>query len=313
MVLEVPAQAGGDVKRFAEIIEALRRRGFLIALDGFGAKQSNVDRVWQLRPDIVTLERGIVRQATEQPTIRRVLPGLVSLLHESGRLVLMGGLETEGEALIALECNADFVQGSYFAGAGLNAADPLAAAGIIDTLTATLRRQLVARAARERARLAPYAQALETAAGLLVAGEPLGLACAALLSLPDTARCFLLDGAGRQNGDNLVPRQRASQRANRFMPLVHSEGASWERRPYFVDALAEPGRVRATRPYLSINEAHLCITVSIAMTPAVTVTIGDAAGPTMPTSGSAIGPAIGGMAPGTRVLCVDIDWEAHNT
>ena len=48
----------------------------------------------KLDPDIVTLDRCILAQASEHSHIERVLPGLVSLLHESGQLVLMGGLST---------------------------------------------------------------------------------------------------------------------------------------------------------------------------------------------------------------------------
>jgi EAL domain-containing protein (putative c-di-GMP-specific phosphodiesterase class I) len=268
VVLEVPEQAGGETTRFAEIIDSLRKSGFLISLDGFGVKHSNIDRVWHLRPDIVTLDRCILQQASEHKHIERVLPGLVSLLHESGQLVLMGGLATERDALIALECNVDFVQGAYFAGPSADAVKPQAAAHVMDALSAASRERV---AARERAQSAR-----------LVEGEPLGIATRDLLQLLDTARCFLLDHAGRQIGDNVVPIVRASQRAKRFSPLLHSEGASWERRPYFIEALRAPGRVHLTAPYLSINEAHLCVTASIAAeTPH-----------------------------GLQVLCVDINWDA---
>ncbi|NIF45781.1 EAL domain-containing protein, partial [Burkholderia sp. Tr-862] len=66
----------------------------------------------------------------------------------------------------------------------------------------------------------------------------------------------------------------------RFSPLSDAQGANWLRRPYFRTAIAEPGRVQVTRPYLSINEAQPCVTLSVA------VRIGDA----------------------QHVLCGDIDW-----
>ncbi|EDK86938.1 conserved domain protein [Burkholderia mallei 2002721280] len=66
----------------------------------------------------------------------------------------------------------------------------------------------------------------------------------------------------------------------RFLPLADAQGANWLRRPYFRAAIAEPGRVQATRPYLSINEALPCVTLSIA------VRVNDA----------------------LCVLCGDIDW-----
>ena len=281
VVLEVSEQAGGETTRFAEIIDALRKSGFLIALDGFGAKHSNIDRVWQLRPDIVTLDRCILAQASEHSHIERVLPGLVSLLHESGQLVLMGGLTTERDALIALECNVDFVQGAYFAGPSVDPVKPQVAAGLMDALSAALRERVAARERAQARRLAPYVTALERASAELMGGHTVAQAAAPLLALGETARCFLLDASGRQIGDNVLPPGRASQRAKRFSPLLHSEGASWERRPYFIGAMRAPGKVHLTPPYLSINEAHLCVTASIAAE----------------------------TARGLQVLCVDINWE----
>lgn len=282
VVLEVPEQAGGETSRFGGVIDGLRKAGFLIALGGFGAKHSNIDRVWHLHPDIVALDRGILAQASEHSHLERVLPGLVSLLHESGQLVLMGGLTTEREALIALECNVDFVQGQYFAGPSIAPVQPAAAAARMDTLSAALRRRMIEREAAQKARLAPYVTALEQASARLGDGQDLARATRALLALPETARCFLLDAVGRQIGDNVLPRGHVSQRAKRFRPLLSSEGASWERRPYFIEAMRSPGQVHVTAPYLSINEAHLCVTASIAA------------------------PAAEGM----QVLCIDLNWEA---
>ncbi|PLZ01188.1 diguanylate phosphodiesterase [Burkholderia sp. WAC0059] len=281
VVLEVSEQAGGETTRFAEIIDMLRKSGFLIALDGFGAKHSNIDRVWHLRPDIVTLDRGLLTQASRHLHIERVLPGLVSMLHESGQLVLMGDLVTERDALIALECNADFVQGAYFARPDVEPVKPEAAARLMDALSARLRERVSAREKTQATRLAPYASALEAASARLADGASMADATLPLLGLDQTARCFLLDASGRQIGDNVLPDGRATQRAKRFRPLLHSEGASWERRPYFIEAVRAPGRVHLTPPYLSINEAHLCVTASIAAR----------------------------TARGLQVLCVDINWE----
>src|ERR1700761_2253068 len=161
VVLEVPEQAGGETTRFTEIVDTLRKSGFLIALDGFGVKHSNIDRVWQLRPDIVTLDRCILQQATEHSHIERVLPRLVSLLHESGQLVLMGGLATERDALIALECNVDFVQGAYFAQPSVEAVKPQAAQGVLDALSAASRERVAARERAQVTRLGPYVSGLE--------------------------------------------------------------------------------------------------------------------------------------------------------
>ena len=281
VVLEVSEQAGGENLRFAEIIDGMRKSGFVIALDGFGAKHSNIDRVWQVRPDIVTLDRSLLAQASRHAHIERVLPGLVSMLHESGQLVLVGGLSNERDALIALESNADFVQGSCFARPDVEPVPQATASRLMDELSARLLERVSEREHARTARLTPYVSALEMAAAQLRDGVSMSAAAQPLLALGDTARCFLLDASGRQIGDNVVPEGRATQRAKRFRPLLHSEGASWARRPYFIDAMQAPGVVHLTPPYLSINEAHLCVTASIAAS----------------------------TPQGVQVLCVDINQE----
>ena len=104
----------------------------------------------------------------------------------------------------------------------------------------------------------------------LAAGEPLDEVCWNFLALDAAARCFLLDAHGRQSGRNVVLRADRALAEARFSPLADAQGANWLRRPYFRSAIAEPGRVQVTRPYLSINEAQPCVTLSVA------VRIGDA-------------------------------------
>ena len=240
--------------------------------------------MWNLRPDIVTLDRCILAQASEHSHIERVLPGLVSLLHESGQLVLMGGLTTERDALIALECNVDFVQGAYFAGPSVDAGEAASRGGaVMDALSAALRERVAARERAQSARLAPYVSGAGkrgSAHWSKANRSPRPPRRCSRLAKRRAASCSI--ASGRQIGDNVLPIGRASQRAKRFRPLLHSEGASWERRPYFIEAMRAPGQVHLTPPYLSINEAHLCVTASIAaQTPH-----------------------------GLQVLCVDINWDA---
>ncbi|MFM0210016.1 EAL domain-containing protein [Paraburkholderia sediminicola] len=114
IVLEVLESPNGKLKQLVEGIAGFRQQGFLIALDDFGVGHSNIDRVWQLQPDIVKLDRSVVEQAALGSRRARLLAKLVSLLRETGALVLVEGVETQDQALLALECDADLVQGFYF-------------------------------------------------------------------------------------------------------------------------------------------------------------------------------------------------------
>jgi EAL domain-containing protein (putative c-di-GMP-specific phosphodiesterase class I) len=280
IVLEVLEQRAEDLERLADAVRQFRERGFLIALDDFGAGHSNVERIWQLNPDIVKLDRIMLSHAAHRADMGTILPGLVALLHEAGKLVLVEGVETEHEAQMALACNADFVQGFFFGRPNPGAADATHAATCISELTERYRDQMEARERRNASRLAPYLRAFERAAERLAAGEPLEEVCWNFLALDHAARCFLLDGKGLQAGRNVVLRADRAAHETRFLPLADAQGANWLRRPYFRDAINSPERVHVTRPYLSINEALPCVTLSVAT-------------------------RVGAQ---TCVLCGDIDW-----
>ncbi|CAN0623860.1 Diguanylate phosphodiesterase [Burkholderia multivorans] len=280
IVLEVLEQRADDIERLADAVREFRAQGFLIALDDFGAGHSNIERVWHLNPDIVKLDRIMLSQAAHRDGLTAILHGLVTLLHEAGKLVLLEGIETEHEAQIALSCEADFVQGYFFGRPAPGLPDGAAASASIGELTERFRVQVEARERRDAQRLAPYLRAFQRAAERLAAGEALDEVCWNFLALDDAARCFLLDAHGRQAGRNVVLRADRAVREARFLPLADAQGANWLRRPYFRGAISEPGRVQVTRPYLSINEAQPCVTLSIALR------IGDS----------------------LRVLCGDIDW-----
>jgi EAL domain-containing protein (putative c-di-GMP-specific phosphodiesterase class I) len=283
IVLEVLEADATDLDALAHAVDAFRERGFLIALDDFGAGHVDIGRVWQLNPDIVKLDRIMLMHAAHRADMAATLPALVSLLHEAGKLVLIEGVETEQEAQLALSCNADFVQGFFFARPAPGLTDSSHAQIVIAEATDRFRQQTEARERGTASRLAPYIRAFERAAERLGAGEPLEEVCWNFLALDHAARCFLLDANGRQAGRNVVLRVDRAEQGARFLPLDDAQGANWLRRPYFRAALVAPGRVHVTSPYLSINEALPCVTLSMA------VQVGDR----------------------LCVLCGDVDWLAE--
>jgi EAL domain-containing protein (putative c-di-GMP-specific phosphodiesterase class I) len=95
-VIEILEQSVKDALQLGEAVQFFRNQGYLIALDDFGAGHSNFDRVWNLQPDIVKLDRSMIMRAGHNMRIRRMMPVMVSLLHEVGSLVLMEGVETAG-------------------------------------------------------------------------------------------------------------------------------------------------------------------------------------------------------------------------
>ncbi len=280
VVVEILEHAIEDVGRLAEAVAFYRELGCLVAIDDFGAGHSNFDRILRLRPDIVKLDRSLLAEAGPGTLARRILPRLVAMLHEAGAMVVMEGVESREQALLALEANADMVQGFY-----LSRPDRLIEA------THPTQRELIAALQREftlhdqrhghrRAQvLELHSRAFAESLRSLSQGMLQQQAFAPLLAMPGVARCYLLDEEGRQLMENFEAEARPGD--PRLLPVNTAEGANWGRKPYFRNAIKAPGKLQVTSPYLSLSGAHMCITLS------QTVRCRD----------------------GLRVICCDLYWE----
>lgn len=288
LVLEV-LETSADGPGFADAMGVARAHGCLIAIDDFGAGHSNFDRVWRLQPDIVKLDRSLTMRAAHDARAGRVVAQMVSLLHECGALVLMEGVEDEAAALLAMDCDADLVQGWHF---GRPHAEPRPAGHAPDELTrlpqafASLRS---AQRSQHRDSIAPYLNAIGHAGVLLSAGRPMEEACGPFLQLPRAQLCYRLDEHGYQVQHNVwAPGSPATPHPG-HEPLRDARGACWVRRPYFRRAMEALQKVQVTRPYRSLHGSRLCTTVSVAYR----------------------APAPDGQPPRWEVVCGDIDWDGE--
>jgi EAL domain-containing protein (putative c-di-GMP-specific phosphodiesterase class I) len=123
LTVEILEDGCADEPLLRKVVAAYRALGCGIAMDDFGLGRSNFDRIVSLRPDIVKIDRSILSAAVGDGKSRRLLPAVVELLHEAGSQVLVEGVESAHEALVAMEAGADQLQGHYFAApaAGLGA------------------------------------------------------------------------------------------------------------------------------------------------------------------------------------------------
>jgi len=115
VVLEILESAIDDSGRLAEAVANYRSRGYRIAIDDFGRHHSNFDRLWQLEPAVVKLDRSLIAEASRNPKARRILPRLVEIVHDLEAKVVFEGIETEDQLAIAIDAGADLLQGYYLA------------------------------------------------------------------------------------------------------------------------------------------------------------------------------------------------------
>lgn len=281
IVVEMLEGAIRDEALLAEAVRYYKELGCLVAIDDFGAGHSNFERIWRQEPHIVKLDRSMIVRAANSPKVRRLLENIISLLHEAECLVIAEGVETEEEALISIDGGADFAQGYYFSRPSSELASQTDLSEIFFRLKDKFQLLSTSELEGQRRCLAPYHLSMQNAIAALAAGGTLEVACFKLLNQDKVLRCYLLDETGRQIGINLCPAKQHLHTDPRYAPLANPQEANWSRRPYFRRAIEQPNQVQLTRPYLSITDARMCMTLSVATQ----------------------------IDKKTQVLCCDLDWD----
>ena len=240
VVIEIVEQPTDDSQQLRETVAYYQSLGCLTAIDDFGAGHSNFERIWNLSPDIVKLDRTLLTRAIEDKKARQILNGIASLLHQSGCLVLLEGVESHDQAMIAIDAGVDFVQGFYFCKPSLDLAN-------INRNTPDLERLLTDYKSRNRVQLDPTQQITEffsgffqTAVDKLMRGANLNTACRELLGHHTVSRCYLINAEGVQVDDTLVSNALPHNMDPRFRPLENTTSADWYRQHYLKQALAQP-------------------------------------------------------------------------
>ena len=115
VVLEILEAGVDDLALLQSAVQSWRQRGFQIAIDDFGCQHSNFDRLWQLTPDIVKLDRQLVHQAGHNPRAAIILPKLIDMIHDLGASVVCEGIETLAQHQRCVDAGADLLQGYLYA------------------------------------------------------------------------------------------------------------------------------------------------------------------------------------------------------
>ncbi|PWV97639.1 EAL domain-containing protein (putative c-di-GMP-specific phosphodiesterase class I) [Hoeflea marina] len=110
IVCEITEQ-GGDAATIDQLVGGLRRSMFKIAVDDFGAEDSDIARVDKLQPDVVKFDSAWVRRFTETSPGRSLLELMVSQFIDRGITVLFEGLEEDDQIDFCREVGVQLMQG----------------------------------------------------------------------------------------------------------------------------------------------------------------------------------------------------------
>lgn len=118
IVIEINESKALNTSGLTQFVTTYKNKGFLIALDDVGAGFSNMDRIAGLKPDIVKIDRSIIKDMDHIYHKQEVFKSLVNLTNKIGALIVAEGVETRSEAIQVLKLGGQVIQGFYFAKPG---------------------------------------------------------------------------------------------------------------------------------------------------------------------------------------------------
>lgn len=118
IVIEINESKALNTSGLTQFVTTYKNKGFLIALDDVGAGFSNMDRIAGLKPDIVKIDRSIIKDMDHIYHKQEVFKSLVNLTNKIGALIVAEGVETRSEAIQVLKLGGQVIQGFYFARPG---------------------------------------------------------------------------------------------------------------------------------------------------------------------------------------------------
>lgn len=104
-----------DPAHLKRIIDTYRRSGLLTAIDDFGAGYSGLGLLAEYQPDLIKLDRELVRGIDGDRTRQAIVTGILSVCEALGIAVVAEGVETESEMRELLAMGVTRQQGFLFA------------------------------------------------------------------------------------------------------------------------------------------------------------------------------------------------------
>ena len=103
-----------DLPVLMRTMNKLREHRVLVALDDFGTGYASLDILQDISVDCLKIEQCFVAECEKNNVDRNIIKHIILLAHSLGLKVCMEGVETEGIYDVAVEEQADILQGYYF-------------------------------------------------------------------------------------------------------------------------------------------------------------------------------------------------------
>ena len=104
-----------DLAHVRNIVDYYRQRGFKTAIDDFGSGYAGLGWLTSLKPAVLKLDMGLIRDIDQDTVKQAVLKGILTVCSELGTKVLAEGVESKAELDYLVSTGISWFQGYYFA------------------------------------------------------------------------------------------------------------------------------------------------------------------------------------------------------
>jgi len=262
VALEIVESSVEVTDRLIDFVNRHKQAGFLIVLDDFGESHSNLNRVVQLKPDIIKIDKALIRDIQADYYKQSIVQAIIKLSNKIGAITLAEGVETKEELFVCYELGIQLFQGYYFSKPKRPDEFPLSeCAQKIERVLPELNEHIAAKVQRAQQKNQQYDSTSSEILALLGLND-----CqteATLLSAIENhlhIDClYLLNEQGVQISDTFC-RTRAETLHPLFSPSEESTDHSFKEYYYYLKHLGT--RRYISDPYISLATGNICRTVS---------------------------------------------------
>lgn len=264
VLIEIVESRVGNGAALREFVETYRGFGFMIGLDDMGAGHSNLDRIAYLRPDVMKLDRTLIKDLPDDFYKQEVVRSMLAMCRKIGSLAVAEGVENDREALVAMDLGARVLQGFGLARPHPDPVEVLrACAEPIDRIATSYQQYKIDKVEKSRRRSFTLLNAVGVIADQLKAkiNEDLDLRLREVICQHPNLEClYVLDARGKQKTRTIFNMGRwPASRKLFFQPAIAGEDMSLK--DYFL--LIKAGLENyVSEPYVSAATGDQCVTVS---------------------------------------------------
>ncbi len=115
IIIEVAEDTFSDQMKYQpEIFSHLSAAGFKIGIDNFGSGDLSVNLLYDMRVDVVKLDRGFLYRSAVNERGKKILEHVFSVAKDLNVKIIVDGVETEEQLEMLKKYNPDFIQGHVY-------------------------------------------------------------------------------------------------------------------------------------------------------------------------------------------------------